>query len=235
MLDTSKGQFSGNLISDQVYTLLRRSIIEEELTPGERVVESDIARRLGVSQAPVREAVNRLAIEGLLTHVPRRGKFVAEISAEDALQARQVREPLEGLAGALAAERIDDEAIADLEDLVERMHAAVAAQDVTAFRELDIAFHDRVSRIAGNPYLARAWGVLQPSLRALRVIGDPLYGGDWLAMANEHGRLLSLLRAGDPQKAGAAFADHAAGRTLVAEPVSARRHPARHGDRDRTL
>ncbi|BCJ34334.1 GntR family transcriptional regulator [Actinocatenispora thailandica] len=222
-LATNKGQFRNTLISDRVYELLRQAIVDGELAPNERVVESEIARRLGVSQAPVREAVKQLAREGLLMHVPRRGNFVVEISTEDADHARQVREPLERLAAQLATGRLTDEQLAELDELVDQMHRAVAANDLSRFRDADIAFHTLVSRSAGNPFLFRMWEVLEPSLRALHAIADPLFEGDWHAMADEHGRLVSLLRAGDAAAAAEAFAGHAAGRAPVPDRRTAKK------------
>src|SRR5262249_55336665 len=107
-LASNKDRLRNTLISDRVYELLRQAIVDGELGPNERVVESEIARRLGVSQAPVREAVKQLAREGLLMHVPRRGNFVVEISSKDAEHARQVREPLERLAAGLAAGQLTE-------------------------------------------------------------------------------------------------------------------------------
>ncbi|MFB7083439.1 GntR family transcriptional regulator [Streptomyces sp. NPDC056308] len=222
-LATNKDRFRKTLISDQVYELLRKAIVEGDLAPNDRVVESEIARRLGVSQAPVREAVKQLAREGLLMHVPRRGHFVIEISSQDADYARQVREPLERLAAQLATECITEEHLSELDALVEQMHEAVAANDISRFRDVDIEFHTLVAQIAGNPFLARMWEVIEPSLRALRAISDPLFEGDRHAMADEHGRLVSLLRAGDADVAAAAFADHAAGRGPVPDARAARR------------
>lgn len=222
-LATNKDRFRKTLISDQVYELLRQAVVEGDLAPNDRVVESEIARRLGVSQAPVREAVKRLAREGLFTHVPRRGHFVIEISSQDAEYARQVREPLESLAARLATEHITEEQLTELDALVERMHEAVAANDVSGFRDADIEFHTLVSQYAGNPFLARMWEVIEPSLRTLRAISDPLFEGDWCAMADEHGRLVGLLRSGEPDKAAAAFADHAAGRGPVPDAREAKK------------
>ncbi|WP_338694139.1 GntR family transcriptional regulator [Streptomyces sp. Q6] len=222
-LATNKDRFRKTLISDQVYDLLRQAVVEGDLEPNDRVVESEIARRLGVSQAPVREAVKRLAREGLLTHVPRRGHFVVEISSKDAEYARQVREPLERLAAQLAAEHATEEQLAELDAVVDRMHEAVAAGDVSGFRDADIEFHTLVSQFAGNPFLARMWEVIEPSLRTLRAISDPLFDGDRGAMAEEHGRLVGLLRSGEPDKAAAAFADHAAGRGPVPDAREVRK------------
>ncbi|MFI0901350.1 GntR family transcriptional regulator [Streptomyces sp. NPDC020983] len=222
-LATNKDRFRKTLISDQVYGLLRQSIVEGELGPNDRVVESEIARRLGVSQAPVREAVKQLAREGLLMHIPRRGHFVVEISSQDAEYARQVREPLERLAARLATENITEEQLEMLDHLVEHMHDAVATNDVSRFRDADIEFHTLISQSAGNPFLERMWEVIEPSLRTLRAIADPLFQGDWHAMADEHGRLVSLLRSGDAEQAAEAFADHAAGRGPVPDARAARK------------
>ncbi|MFF4624654.1 GntR family transcriptional regulator [Nonomuraea jabiensis] len=224
-LATSKDSVRPTLISDRVYELLRQAIVEGDLAPNDRVVESEIARRLGVSQAPVREAVKQLAREGLLVHVPRRGNFVVEISTQDAEYARQVREPLERLAATMAAESITAEQLGELGELVAEMREAVEVNDVGRFRDVDIAFHTRVVQIAGNPFLTRMWEVLEPNLRALRAIADPLFEGDWRAMADEHGRLVTLLRDGDVATAADAFADHAAGRSPVPDRRT-RRKPA---------
>ncbi|MCP2324225.1 DNA-binding GntR family transcriptional regulator [Hamadaea flava] len=214
-LDTKKDRLRHTLISDRVYELLRQAIVEGELAPNERVVESEIARRLGVSQAPVREAVKQLAREGLLTHIPRRGNFVVEISSQDAEYARQVREPMERLAAQLATGLITEEHLRELGELVDQMHRAVAINDISRFRDADIAFHTLVSQVSGNHFLVRMWELLEPSLRALHAIADPLFEGDWHAMADEHGRLVTLLRDGDADKAAEAFAAHAAGRAPV--------------------
>ncbi|MFB6505172.1 MULTISPECIES: GntR family transcriptional regulator [unclassified Streptomyces] len=222
-LATNKDRFRKTLISDQVYELLRQAVVEGDLAPNDRVVESEIARRLGVSQAPVREAVKQLAREGLLMHIPRRGHFVVEISSKDAEYARQVREPLERLAARLATENLTEEHLAELDGLVERMRTAAADNDVSSFRDADIEFHTTVGRISGNPFLTRMWEVLEPSLRALRAISDPLFEGDRQAMADEHGRLVNLLRDGDPDKAADAFADHAAGRGPVPDARAAKK------------
>jgi DNA-binding GntR family transcriptional regulator len=219
-------------LSDRVYALLRESIVNAELAPGDRVVESEIARRLGISQAPVREAAKRLTHEGLLTHFPRRGSFVTQVSQADALHARQVREPLEALAGRLSASNVTATDLADLEGIVASMRRVASGADVAAFRDLDIAFHERVSRAAGNPFLVRIWTVLEPSLRALHAIADPLYGGDWAAMAEAHQRLVDVLQSGDPESASAAFASHAAGRDEGSDVSTRPPHATRQRARD---
>jgi DNA-binding GntR family transcriptional regulator len=199
-------------ISDQVYALIRDAVISGQLSPGDRVVESEIARRIGVSQAPVREAVRQLAQEGLLTHYPRKGSFVAQIADADIASARQVREPIERLAATLAAAAISTEDAERLRAHVEEMRQAAREDNPSRFHEADIAFHSEVVAVAGNPLLTRVWETLVPTLRGLRVISDPLFAGDWNGLAREHSTILDVLIAGDPERAGRVFGDHAAGR-----------------------
>lgn len=214
-LEASASTLHGGLLSDQAYALLRRAIVAGDLAPGERIVESEVARRLRVSQAPVREALKRLVHEGLVTHIPRRGSYVTEIAEDEAVQARQVRVILEELAARSAAGTASDTLLDAMADDVEAMRTAAADDDPASFRSYDIDFHRKVCQASGNTFLFRLWDVLEPSLRALRAVSDPLYTGDWAAMAEEHARLLELLRFGDPDSAASAFALHASGNPNV--------------------
>jgi DNA-binding GntR family transcriptional regulator len=199
------------LLSDQVYTRVRGLIIGGVLEPGARLVESEIARQLGVSQAPVREAVRRLVHEGLADHVPRRGSFVAVVSQEDAHHARAVRVVIEELAARTVAGQPSGTAFEALDLQVEAMRQAARQGDVGRFRDADITFHRTVCQVSGNPFLPKLWAVMEPNLRALRVVSDPLFTGDWTAMAEDHADLLSALKSADADRAGAAFAAHARG------------------------
>ncbi|SEG84584.1 transcriptional regulator, GntR family [Actinacidiphila yanglinensis] len=199
------------LLSDQVYARVRRLIIEGVLEPGARLVESEIARQFEVSQAPVREAVRRLVHEGLADHIPRRGSFVAVVSQEDAHHARAVRVAIEELAARTVAAQPSGTAFEALSVQVEAMRKAAVQGDVGGFRDADITFHRTVCEVSGNPFLPKLWAVMEPSLRALRVVSDPLFTGDWAAMAEGHARLLSALQSADPDLAATKFAAHARG------------------------
>ncbi|MDR1711765.1 MAG: GntR family transcriptional regulator [Propionibacteriaceae bacterium] len=93
------------LLSDQVYDLILASILDGTRAPGSRVVESEIARTLGVSQAPVREAVKKLAHAGLLTSIARNGSYVTEISREEVTFSREIRAAIESAAARVVTER----------------------------------------------------------------------------------------------------------------------------------
>ncbi|MGW1541679.1 GntR family transcriptional regulator [Streptomyces sp. NPDC002309] len=199
------------LLSDQVYSRVRGLIVSGDLKAGDRLIEAELARDLGVSQAPVREAVKRLVHEGLADHVPRRGSFVADVSSQDADAARAVRVIIEEFAARAVAERPAPHALESLRDQVDAMREAAAAGDVGSFRDADIAFHRVLCEASGNPFLSRIWKLMEPSLRALRVVSDPLFTGDWREMADQHDELLTVLESADPDRAGAVFAAHARG------------------------
>jgi DNA-binding GntR family transcriptional regulator len=205
------------LLSDQVYTRVRGLIVSGDLKAGDRLVEAEIARDLGVSQAPVREAVKRLVHEGLADHVPRRGSFVADVSSQDAEAARAVRVIIEEFAARAVAAHPTDEALAGLAAQVRAMREAAEGADVGRFRDADIGFHRALCEASGNPFLSRIWSLMEPSLRALRVVSDPLFTGDWAEMADHHDALLAVLRSADPNRAAAEFAAHARGDDGVLE------------------
>ncbi len=202
------------LLSDQIYSMIKGMIKDSSLAPGEQLVESQLARQLHVSQAPVRDALKRLAHEGLVSHVRHQGNFVASYTPEEAEQAKTARAELEALAGRLASGSLDAERRRTLTTLIDEMHAAADIGDLARFRELDFVFHRTVIEASGNVYLPRMWDLLEPSLRAMHVLGDPTFTGDWHEVADWHKGLLDVLDAGDPEAASALFRAHAAGTLL---------------------
>lgn len=202
------------LLSDQIYSMIKGMIKDSSLAPGEQLVESQLARQLHVSQAPVRDALKRLAHEGLVSHVRHQGNFVASYTTEEAEQAKTARAELEALAGRLASGSLDAERRATLTTLIAEMHAAADSGDLARFRELDFVFHRTVIEASGNVYLPRMWDLLEPSLRVLHVLGDPTFTGDWHEVADWHKGLLDVLDAGDPEAASALFRAHASGTLL---------------------
>jgi DNA-binding GntR family transcriptional regulator len=191
--------------------MLRRWIVEGRLTAGQRLSESEIARRLGTSQAPAREAIKRLVHEGLVRYLPHRGNYVAQISQEQAREVRDVRLLLEEHAARSATARIEPQTLQRLTEDVERMRRAAGRGDIGGFRDADMAFHRDVCAASGNSFLLRVWRMIEPSLWGLHVLGNPLYAGDWVAMAEHHATLLTALAGGDPDEAGRLFAAHVRG------------------------
>lgn len=202
---------STGLLSDQVYELILASILDGSRAPGTRVVESEIARQLGISQAPVREAVKRLVHAGLVESVPRHGSYVTEISPAEFAVARRMRATIEAEAARLAAEAAELGSVNALRDIVSRMQTAMDDGDWAAFRSLDLEFHRTVIAETGRAVLSRLWDTLEPMLVSQRAIGDPAYLGDRTRVVTWHADLIDALQSGDPEAAASAFFEHASG------------------------
>ncbi|MGY0055524.1 FCD domain-containing protein [Streptomyces sp. LZ34] len=199
------------LLSDHVYARLRGWIVSGELVPGQRLVESEIARRMGTSQAPAREAIKRLAHEGLVNSLPRQGTYVTQVSDRQARDVREIRVMFEMYAARKATGRLDAECLRRLAEDIDAMRRAADDGDIGDFRDADMSFHRAVCTAAGNAALLRLWRIIEPSMWGLHVLGNPRYRGDWRAMAELHAELLAALRDGDPDETSALFAAHAAG------------------------
>ncbi|MCA0293826.1 MAG: GntR family transcriptional regulator [Actinobacteria bacterium] len=202
------GPLSKALLSDQVYELVRARLIAHEYEPGTRLVESEIARQLSVSQAPVRDALRRLSHEGLVLQVPRRGSFVAEVSTEEARDAYQLRAALEGFAVVGAVEHLTDEVLADLEHHIEEMHEAAADDDMAAFIDADVRFHKAVWEASGNSLLPRVWALVEPTMRNLTTVSNRVFFQNLAEIADTHHPLVEGLRRRDPA-VGDLFREHA--------------------------
>ncbi|MEN3360787.1 MAG: hypothetical protein V7637_4769 [Mycobacteriales bacterium] len=201
----SEGGLGRSLLSDQAYALLRDQLLAAEHAPGTRLVESEIARRLAVSQAPVREALRRLAHEGLVLQLPHRGSFVARLSAEEARKAYAVRAALEVVAVDGVVESDDPELIPNLVTALEEdlatMVAAADRDDIAAFVAADAEFHRTVWETSGNELLGRIWPMVEVAMRNLTVVSNRLYYDRLSDVAATHRPLVEALRRRDPAAA----------------------------------
>jgi DNA-binding GntR family transcriptional regulator len=196
-----------SLLSDQVYTRIRTEILDRDLAPGIRIVESELARQLGVSQAPVRDALRRLAHEGLVEQFARRGTFVTEISESEARQTYEVRANLEELAAHEFMANASDADLDELDHLLRQMRAAAADDDVARLVQADAAFHRTIWEASGNVLLPRIWPMVEANFRRLTPLSNRERFGDLMEVANTHGPLLEGLRNGD-QRVGALLRAH---------------------------
>lgn len=144
---------------------LRRHIAEGALPPGAQLVEADIARELGVSRGPIREAIQRLTQEGLLVSIRNRGVFVSEFDDSDIRDIYEARTAVEKAAAGILADGDRVQAGAELLRCVERMGEAVSANDETAVSEADIAFHERLVELAASPRLSKMHATLLTETR----------------------------------------------------------------------
>jgi DNA-binding GntR family transcriptional regulator len=198
--------FTRVILRDQVRDLLLSRVLSGEYPPGSRLVETRIAQELGISQAPVREALRDLEQLGCVVHEPFRGCSVRELSIADLLEAFPVRAALEGVAAGLAAERITDDALERLAALIDDMRAAAASGDALAESAADAAFHATIVEAAGNSVLSRQWEQLQPHARTFITITLP--ASDDGPVADRHLPILAALQRRDPAAASQAMHDH---------------------------
>jgi DNA-binding GntR family transcriptional regulator len=175
---------------------LRTLIIEGALPPGARLNERELSERLGVSRTPLREAFRMLAADGLLVQLPNRGAQVVALSRDDVRHAFEVMAALEGLAGELAAGRVTDGDLADLEALQADMEKAHRRRDLPAYYRINRAIHDRINAIAANPVLGQTYRTLNARLHALRFRSN-LNRGKWDHAVAEHRSMIGALAARD--------------------------------------
>ena len=148
------------LLNQKAYHVLKRAIIREDLTPNSKLILSEIAQSLGISNTPVREAINKLASEGLVKIIPNKGIVVKEINIDDFQEILQVRAFLDGLIAKLSVEKITDKEINDMMEITHKMEQYVKEDDRLTYNDLDIKFHDFLLTIAGNNTLKEIYNNL---------------------------------------------------------------------------
>jgi DNA-binding GntR family transcriptional regulator len=195
-------------LADQVYAVLRGQILSRELLPGDHLSVPVLAKSLGLSRSPVREAVQRLVVEGLAVEEFHRGARVAGVDATDLADVFAVRGALEGLAAGLVAARHDAALLDVLRASISDHGAAIGTGDEQAIIEADQAFHQTVLDAAGNEHLTRALGPLLGRAQVAMLSGD-LSRWPRKALA-EHRAILTAIRAGDAEAATAAARAHVA-------------------------
>lgn len=156
-------------LRDVVFNTLRQAILKGELEPGERLMEIQLADRLGVSRTPIREAIRKLELEGLVLMIPRKGAEVAKISEKSLRDVLEVRRSLEELAIELACERMSEEDIERLEAAQEVFREAVKHGDSMTIAETDEAYHDVIYISTGNNRLVQILNNLREQMYRYRL------------------------------------------------------------------
>ncbi|MCG8478730.1 MAG: GntR family transcriptional regulator [Spirochaetales bacterium] len=158
--------------ADQVYHYIKELILSGELKQGDKIVEDKIAQRFGVSRTPIREALTRLQIYGLVYLQPRSYAEVVRIGVQEANEIAQVRLHLEQLAFRLLCARNDDEAIDRLDKIADEARDALARKDKAAYFEADSLFHQSVAEACGNGQLAMIYRQFDGKVQLLRIAQD---------------------------------------------------------------
>ena len=198
-------QLPSELLSDRAYAALRDRLVALRIPPGAPIDEESLTAELGVGRTPVREAIRRLALEGLVVVYPRRGTFAAGINITSLTDLTDVRTVLEAHAAERAARLRDDDDRAAAERLIEELRAAESSQ--RSLIELDARVHRFVYRCSRNPYLEQDLDrYLNMSLRIWHLTWDRLPPLE--ARVREHCELLEAIRDGDSERAGRVARDH---------------------------
>ena len=194
-------------LRDVVFKTLRQAILKGELEPGERLMEIQLAERLGVSRTPIREAIRKLELEGLVLMIPRRGAEVAKISEKNLRDVLEVRRSLEELAIDLACQRIQEEELETLREAQKEFAAAVAAGDAMEIAQTDEKFHEIIYSGTGNQKLMQILSNLREQMYRYRL--------EYIKDANkrqillvEHEQILKALSLRHVQEAKLAVREH---------------------------
>ena len=182
-------------LRDVVFNTLRKAIITGEFAPGERLMEISLAERLGVSRTPVREAIRKLELEGLVVMIPRRGAEVARITEAGLKEVLEVRCALEELAVELACQRSTKESLAQLKEAHQRFVDAVKTGDTLEITNQDEAFHECIFAMSNNKRLVQVVHNLKEQMFRYRMeyVKDGSYHEE---LIREHDKLLQAISEG---------------------------------------
>lgn len=156
-------------LRDVVFNTLREAILKGELKPGERLMELQLAAKLGVSRTPIREAIRMLEQEGLAVTIPRKGAEVAKMTEKDMEDVLQIREALDELAAKIACEQITEEQLNDLVNAMHEFEATTQTGNLKRIAEMDVKFHDIIYQSTGNPKLVNMLNNLREQMYRYRV------------------------------------------------------------------
>ena len=156
-------------LRDVVFNTLRDAILTGKLVPGERLMENQLADKLGVSRTPVREALRMLELENLVELVPRKGAQVLDMSEKDIVNILEVRSALEGLATSVACKKMSKEDLQQLKNMEVDFEKAVADNDVEHFVDIDEDFHDLIFAATENDKLINIFRNLRIQLYRYRM------------------------------------------------------------------
>ena len=199
--------FDNLTLCERVYRHLRQQILEDRLPPGTELSEVALSRELAVSRGPIREAMGRLAAEGLVTVRPRRGAEVRSLTPQELVDAYQVREALEVMALRLAVTRTMESDLTRLDELVNSMAEFARKDRVAEFFAANVAFHGLLCQLSGNTKLQEVHHRLEGEISRFQARTLALRGS-LESSVSEHRAILAAVRLGDVDKACELMAAH---------------------------
>ena len=194
-------------LREVVFETLRDAIRKGILKPGERLMEIHLAEQLGVSRTPVREAIRKLELEGYVIMMPRRGTYVSNLSIKDINEVFEIRTSLDSLASGLAAERITDDELEQLQRLLVIIGEAIKERDMDKIVEADTKFHDLLYQASRNNRLVGIIHNLREQLTSFRA-KSMAYPGRLEETLEEHRRIVDTIAQGNVEAAQKASEYH---------------------------
>lgn len=205
-------------LRDVVFHTLREAILRGDLKPGERLMELQLAAKLGVSRTPIREAIRMLEQEGLAVTIPRKGAEVAKMTLKDMEDVLEIREVLDELAVKLACDRISAEQLERLRIVKKDFELNTKSKDVKKIAESDVLFHDIIYEATDNPKLVSMLSNLREQVYRYRVeyLKD---AGSYPVLIKEHEAIFQCLEARDSVKAAQAMHEHVKNQAVAVKAV----------------
>jgi len=210
-------------LRDVVFNTLRQAILRGELKPGERLMEIQLANKLGVSRTPIREAIRKLELEGLVLMIPRKGAEVAEITEKSLKDVLEIRRALEDLAVRLACEKITKEELKELKKAGDEFKKVLKSQDITEVAEADVRFHDVIYMATDNPKLIQLLNNFREQMYRFRV--------EYLKKAEvrpqllaEHDEIIKFITEGNKEEASRVVTRHIENQALTVQDVIRTKH-----------
>lgn len=194
-------------LRDVVFNTLREAILKGELKPGERLMELQLAAKLGVSRTPIREAIRMLEQEGLAVTIPRKGAEVAKMTEKDMQDVLQIREALDELAANIACEQITKEQLEELIDAMHEFEESTQTGSIRRIAEVDVKFHDIIYQSTGNPKLVSMLNNLREQMYRYRVeyLKD---AKNYPTLLKEHQEMVEGLRTKNKEKVTKVMQQH---------------------------
>ena len=194
-------------LGNQAYQELKRIILERQIPPGGKLNEGDLAKALGISRTPIREAINRLEKEGLVKIIPQRGAFVVQFTEKDVFELFLIRENLEGLAAYLAATKMSEKDLAKLESAVEGFSEPFDEKEIRRYAREDFKFHQAVVQFSEAQRLIILISTLHDYIRIFRLATVGV-SGRMKTSLDEHRQLLEAFRQKSPEEAERRMREH---------------------------
>lgn len=186
---------------DKLVNFLEKEIIEGQLKPGERLIETRLSKALGISRSPIREALRILEREGFVTVSPRRGITVSEFTNKDIDDVYKIRAPLEALAAELATANLTDENITELESIYLDMKKAAEKKDLKKYFQFSQEFHEKMLKATDNERLIKILNNFRKQILRFRFFGLSFPERIDGSLQN-HRKLLDFFRSRDVERAG---------------------------------